>query len=112
MTKREMYQHIATINAADAEVVEFCEHEIALLDKRVSSKKPTKTQRENVGLMDTIAAVLSGAEAPLTIAEIKAADVTLEPLSTQRISALLTKMCGEGTAVKSYEKKKAFFAAG
>lgn len=46
MTKREMFAHIATVNAADAEIVEFCNREIELLDSRKASKTPTKTQRE------------------------------------------------------------------
>lgn len=105
-----MFNLIATINADNTDVVEFCKHEIALIDERRISKKPTKTQVENEGHMETIVAVLNGAEAPMTIAEIKDVNDTLGGLSTQRISALLTKLTKDGTVVKTYEKKKAYFA--
>ena len=56
MTKKEMFSKIATVCSADAEIVEFCNHEIALLVKKNSYKstKPTKTQIENEGLKDAI----------------------------------------------------------
>ena len=110
MTKREMFAMIATANADNAEIVEFCNAEIALIDKHKASKKPTKTQVENEGLMDAIREVLAGAEAPMTISEIIAADEKLNALSVQRMSALLKKMVDGNEVAKTYDKKKAFFA--
>lgn len=109
MTKREMFNLIATANADNAEIVDFCNHEIALIDERRVSKKPTKTQVENEGFIEVIAEVLAGAEAPMTIAEIIAADERLAGLTVQRVSALLKKMVDTERVVKTYEKKKAFF---
>ena len=33
MTKKEMFAHIATVNADNAEIVEFCNREIELLNR-------------------------------------------------------------------------------
>lgn len=110
MTKKEMFALIATVNADNTDIVEFCNREIELLNKRVSSKKPTKVQVANIGLMDAIGEVLGNAEAAMTVGEIIAADARLEGLTSQKMSALLTKMCKDGQVVKTYEKKKAYFS--
>ena len=70
MTKKEMFAHIATVNADNAEIVEFCNREIELLNNRKSSKTPTKTQKANEGIMDQIAIDLAEFEAPVTVTEL------------------------------------------
>ena len=44
MTKREMFAPIASALADNAEVVEFCNHEVELLDRKkgYKSSKPSK----------------------------------------------------------------------
>ena len=110
MTKREMYNVIATRNADDAEIVAFCENEIALLDKRKgASKTPTKTQKENEGIKDVILEVLAEADRPMTVTEM-IADDRLHAYTNQKVSALLRQMKDAGLVVKTIEKKKAYFA--
>lgn len=107
MTKREMYANIATLLADNAEVVEFCNHEVELLDNRKSSKKGmTATQKANVEVKAVIADVLANAEAPMTVTEILA-DERLKGYTNQKISALLRQMDG---VEKTIEGKKARFA--
>lgn len=110
MTKREMFNMIATINADNAEIVEFCAHEISLLDKKVSSKTPTKAQKENEGIMDQILVNLAEFGAPVTVTELIQNGEGLDGFTNQKISALLRKMVEAGKVVKSIEKKKAFFS--
>ena len=37
MTKKEMFTLIATLNASNQEIVDFCNHEIELLEKKKSN---------------------------------------------------------------------------
>ena len=82
-----MFSKIATVCSADAEIVEFCNHEIALLVKKNSYKstKPTKTQIENEGLKD---AILNALDKPMTATEIGNA----VGISVNKASALLSQL--------------------
>lgn len=109
MTKREMFRKIAEINANDAEIVEFCNHEIELLDRKVTgSRKPTKTQIENENFKHNILEVLAEADRPLAIAEIMA-NAPLNALTNQRVSALVTQLKKAGLVARVEEKRKAYF---
>ena len=110
MTKREMYAHIATVNASDTEIVEFCEREISLLDSRKASKSPTKTQKANEGLMDMIESALKSINKPVTVTELISSGEGLSDLTNQKVSALLRKMVHDERVVKTIEGKKALFA--
>ena len=110
MTKREMYNMIATINADNAEIVEFCKHEVALLDARKGgSKAPTKNQKENIGIMETILEVLAGCDEPVTVSELQKRDERLD-YTNQRLSALLKKLVDEKKVVKAIVKGKSLFS--
>jgi hypothetical protein len=110
MTKKEMFAHIATVNSADTEIVAFCEREIELLENRKTSKSPTKTQKANEGIMDTIERDLKGFENPVTVTELIAGGEGLEGLTNQKVSALLRKMVEAKRVTKTIEGKKALFA--
>ena len=110
MTKKEMFAHIATVNANDAEIVEFCNHQIELLDNRKTSKTPTKTQKENEGIMEQIAADLAEFSQPVTVTELIERGEGLDGFTNQKISALLRKMVEANRVVKTLEGKKAYFA--
>lgn len=109
MTKKEMFALIATVNADNAEIVEFCNHEIELIDKRTGAKSPTKAQKENEALMDTIEVALNALDAPTTVTNLIATTESLSSLSNQKVSAMLRKMVEAGRAVKTTEGKKTFF---
>ena len=112
MTKREMFNLIATVNADNTEIVEFCEHELSLLDARKSSKKGmTATQKANVELKEVIADALASIGSAVTISELQASDDRLREYSNQKLSALLRQMVSEGKAVKTISGKKAYFEA-
>ena len=110
MTKKEMFNLIATVNADNAEIVEFCKHEVELLETRNSHKTPTKTQKENVVIMETIVKDLAEFENPVTVTELILGGEGLEGLTNQKVSSLLRKLIEAGKVVKTIEGKKAFFS--
>ena len=115
MTKREMY--VAIMNVAEvaenAEMVEFLNHQIELLDSRKGSpKKPTKAQEANIGIKDIICEVLAEAETPLRVKDLLE-DERLAEFSSSKITALLRQMLpevGDGRVVRTIEKKVAYFS--
>lgn len=112
MTKRDNYNAIRTIVADNADLVAFIDHELELLDKKNArrSTKPSAKQVANEGTKDAIVAVLQNSADPMTIADIIASDATLEGLSTQKVSALLTQLVNDGTVVRTSVKRKSYFA--
>ena len=107
MTKKEMFNHIATVCATDEAIVDFCKHEIELLGRKKGSSKPTKTQVENEGIKANILEVLGEAEEPMTVGEIlKGLD---GDYSSQKISALCRQLVGAGKVEKTIEKKVSRF---
>ncbi len=94
------------------EMVEFLEKQIAQVQKRNSYKstKPTKKQVANAEYAETVYGVLEGAEAPMTISDIKAAVPEFADFSTQKISAFLTALIKADRVVRTVEKKVAHFA--
>ena len=109
MTKRESFVAIANLLADNAEIVEFCNHEIALLDARKGrAKTPTKAQKANEEVKIVIADVLDGAEEGMRVSDL-IADERLASFSSQKVSALLRQMIEEGLVTKTIEKKVSRF---
>jgi protein-disulfide isomerase len=116
MTKRDYFalinQVVASADVAD-EVKEsikaFTAHEVELLDKRHAKSGQTKTQKENVAVMDTIKAVLSEQDSAVTISELMK-DSRLVDYSNQKLSALLKKLVAANEVIRTEDKKKAFFS--
>ena len=110
MTKREMFNFIATTNADNAEIVEFCNHEIELLSKKSSKSGSTKTQKENVEIKAKLLKALAEVGSPVTITDFQATSEVASQYSNQKISALFRQMCKSGEVVKVVEKKKSYFS--
>jgi hypothetical protein len=113
MTKKEMFAHIATVNASDAEIVDFCNHQIELLENRKSTSGSSKKDKENEALMDEVYDVITSDEFSEggTATEIMNASETLSALSNQKVSALLRKMVDKGQVEKKKEGKKTLWVA-
>lgn len=112
-TKRSRFAELLAIPAvaANPELVEFINHEVELLDKKNSAeRKPTEKQVANEGIKVAILDLLAAHPNRLfTIGEIiKEAEGMPEDMTPQRASALLRQM--EDEVVKTYEKRKAYFA--
>ena len=107
---------IVTMMLANAEISAneifkaYLENEKALLEKKASNRKATKTQTENVGIKATILAVLEDFNKPMTITDIQGANEDLKALSNQKISALVKQLKDNGLVVKSVEKGKSLFS--
>lgn len=110
MTKKEMFANIATMLSDNAEVVEFCNHEIELLSNRKSSKSLTKTQKANIEVMENIKLALADVDHAVTVTELIASANTLAGMTNQKVSALLRKMIDDKVVVKTIEGKKALFS--
>jgi hypothetical protein len=118
ITKKEMFTSI--VKAIDTYLIEFdddrfntdmvsfLQHEIDLLNKKSTSKKPTATQVANEGLKDTIVSVLEARE--MTASEVLNATDEFKGLSNQKISALLKQLVDEGRVAKSTDGKKSLFS--
>ena len=111
MTKREMYAQIREMVIDNAEMVEFIDHEVKLLDKkRTSAKKPTKTQLENDAFKADILTALGETDKYVTIKELCGICDSIAGLTNQRITHLLTDLRKEGKVSRTYIKKVAYFA--
>ena len=113
MTKKEMFKAILAVDAVatNAEMVEFLNHQIDLLDSRKGASKPTKTQVANEGIKETILTVLGESETPMKVKDLMA-DERLAGCSTQKLTALLGQLqpeTGDGRVVRTVEKKVAYF---
>ena len=109
MTKKEMFAHIATVNAADAEIVAFCEKEIELLSRKRSSVN-SKAKAEADARAEKVLAALGEMDKPVTITELLAltSDEEVAGWTNQRVSALIRKLGDKVT--KEMVKGKAYFA--
>ena len=112
MTKRDNYNEILAIvtELGREDLVNFVNHEIELLNKRANSNTLTKTQKENLELVEVIYNILVDVAKAVTIAEIQEANATLAELSNQKVSALLKKLVDAERVVKVVEKGKAYFS--
>ena len=114
MTKKEMFTLIATLNATNQEIVDFCNHEIELLEKKKSNGN-AKANEKMEKSVELVYNALVSAGVPVSASELIAKG-GLEELenefgvvSTQKVSAYLNKLVAVGKVEKFTEKKKTYF---
>lgn len=107
MTKVEMFEAIKTVVVDNAEMVDFINHEIELVQKRNSRKssKPTKKQTENLAIKEAIKEMLTNAES-MTATEVASA-VNVSPA---KATALLTQLVKAEEVKRTVDKKVARFS--
>lgn len=118
MTKKDMFNEIInlmngkTSAVTNDEIINFCNHEVELLNKKSSSGsgKPTKTQLENEKYKEYILATLTEVDRPMTISEIMENCEGIAGLKNQRVSAIVTQLKNAHKVVRTEEKKKAYFS--
>lgn len=112
MTKREIITAMLTEATIQANVdyVNYLQHELELLDRKNTSRKPTKEQVENARIKDVIMDTLAQFTEPVRIATIQEQNSELGELSNQRISALLKQLVDNSQVEKSIVKKIAYFS--
>lgn len=110
ITKREVINAMLKDSAicGNEIYVAYLKNELALLDKKATNKKATKTQEENVGIKAVIMATLEQIGSG-TVTAIQSANAELKTLSNQKVSALLRQLIAEGTVDKKTEKKSTIF---
>lgn len=116
MTKRDFYNEIMAL-ANDNErtdIVEFCEHEIELLDRKKSNGKAkvNETMNSHIELVYNALAEIGKATATEIIAKADLSPLANEfgIVSTQKVSAYLNKLVAQGRVEKMLEKKKTYFS--
>lgn len=120
MTKKDWFKEVlAIVEATEMEeekkdgMKKFVLNEIDLLEKKHSKSGQTKTQKENVRIMEKIVSALAEIGKPVTISELQSANAEMAEYSNQKLSALLKKLSDEGEnqrVVKTQEKKKSYFS--
>ena len=114
MTKKEMFTLIASLNASNQAIVDFCNHEIELLDNKKSNgnkKANEKVSKETELVYSAMKAIDRPITASELIAETDLTELANESgvVSTQKVSALLKKLVDSGKVEKYTEKKKTYF---
>ena len=112
LTKKDLFgqaRELAVANGRE-DLVAFIDHEIELLNKKASASGESKTQKENLVIMDKLYNELANIGRAVTISEFQANSEYASTLSNQKISALFKKMKEAGKIVKTIEKKKSYFS--
>ena len=107
-TKREFFGEIKEIVKGNAELVEFIDHELELLDKKTSAKS-TKVNTEQVELMGKIVNALNKIGRSVTISELQKENAEMAEYSNQKLSAMLKKLVDNKQVTKMIDKKKSYF---
>lgn len=117
MTKKEWFTEVkAIVENAEVEeskkkgMIDFINHEVELLEKKHSKSGQTKTQKENLEIMEKVVSALEEVAKPVTISELQTANTEMAEYSNQKLSALLKKLVDSGRVVKTQEKKKSYFS--
>ena len=112
ITKKDRFNQLLVIEevAQNEDLVAFIKHEIELLEKKSSKSGSTKTQKENVEIMNALYEELVAIGKAVTISEFQKMSEKASVYSNQKISALFRLM--DGTRVeKTVEKGKSYFKA-
>ena len=114
MTKKEMFTLIATLNASNQAIVDFCNHEIELLDNKKSNgnkKANEKVAKEVEIVYNALVSVDRAVTTSELIAETDLSALANESgvVSTQKVSAMLKKLKEQGKVDSTVTKKKTYF---
>ena len=112
VTKKEMFGEVRKLAVANGreDLIAFIDHELELLAKKASASGESKTQKENLVIMDRLYDELANINRAVTISEFQANSEYASTLSNQKISALFKKMIEAGKVAKTTEKKKSYFS--
>lgn len=106
ITKREMFEAIKTgcttgeWTVNDTEVAEFCENEIALLDKKAAKAKERQAEKKAAGdeLTEAVKAALTDEFAVIADIAAKVAETYGEDATVARVTYRLTQLVKNGEA--------------
>ena len=121
ITKREHFLQLRNVVEGNQELVDFIDHELALLDKKNASKSdaPSKTQIENQALSTQILDLMKGVDTAKTITELinetEIGKLTFgkdsKAMTNQKLSRLVNDMVKENLITRVETKGVAYFKA-
>ena len=118
MTRKEYFELIRGIIPEDeTDIIEFIDKQIEMIDKKTESAKAKRAEDElSKKLKESALNILSKSSNPMQASEIIAQEpirsMTNEkgnPISTQKMSSVLNKMCEANEIQKKKEKSKTLF---
>lgn len=112
MTKRDVINMMLgeDVVKANEVYVNYLTHELELLDKKSAQPRKSKVNVKNEGYRAIILEILGGADAPMSLSEIKAQNDAFAEFSPQKMSGIIKPLCDAHTVVKTLEKRIAKFA--
>jgi hypothetical protein len=115
MTKKDWFETIrAFLEESDfepkEEALNFLSHEIELLNKKSSSGKKTKNQKENEEIKKLILVALELFGKPVTVTTMIKENSEMNKLSPQKLSALLKQLVESEEVVRTVEKRVPYFS--
>lgn len=115
ITKKDMFNKVLAAQgvAENAELRDFIQKQIELLEAKSASRKSAADKDENIALREELASILTDMGRAVTVTEIMTenADFAAKAVTNQKISALLKQLIAEGRVNKTMDKKKAYFSA-
>jgi hypothetical protein len=111
LTKKDKILMLLGIDQVKANptLVEYLENEYNLLERKATSKTPSKNQVANEAIKNVILSVLSESATPMSIRDIQSANAELSDFSNQKMTALLTQLVDTDKVVRVVDKKKIYF---
>lgn len=113
-TKRDRFNALLAIPAVaeNADLVDFINHEIELLDKKNSAeRKPTAKQVENAGFKSDILAWMEPATQYAAADVVKGVpSIVAAGLSANRVTAMLTQLVNDGAIIRTEDKRKSYYS--
>ena len=118
MTRKEYFKKIrGFIPEDETDIIEFIDKQIEMIDKKTESAKAKKAEDElSKKLKESALSILSKAPNPMQASEIIAQEPIRSmvnekgnPISTQKMSSVLNKMCEANEIQKKKEKSKTLF---
>ena len=115
MTKKDWFETIrAFLEESDfepkEEALNFLSNEIELLNKKSSSGKKTKNQKENEEIKKLILVALELFGKPVTVTTMIKENSEMNKLSPQKLSALLKQLVESEEVVRTVEKRVPYFS--
>jgi len=113
-TKRDHFNALLAIPAVaeNADLVDFINHEIELLDKKnTAERKPTAKQVENAGFKSDILTWMEDG-VQYTSADIAKGVPAIADagISANRVTAMLTQLVNDGKVVRTVDKRKSYYS--
>lgn len=120
LTKKEMFEMIKEVCVDKTDIIDFCNHEIELLNKKNSKTGATKTQKENEKIANMLIEELTKIGKPISITDLMNTSEVVKnyvlenerPLSNQKISAIFKQLVENKRIVRTQDKKKTYFSIG